>query len=475
MIKGILISNVIILLFIFSNVSLIYGLGLKESDFYGFNDQQKMLYGDEFDLIIIAPSWFQKSLEPLVEHKNNHDIKTIMITLRDIYKSKYFDVTGRDDAERVKYFIKSALEEWNIKYVLLAGGRKGGIFQPKWWVPARYSHVYPWYEESFLCDLYFADIYDENGNFSSWDSNGNGVFGEWNINGKDILDMYPDVYVGRLPFKNRNQVEMMVNKIITYETTANGTNWFKKCIGVAGDTWPDDDIYEGEMITEAALSYLDDFEKSYLWTSTGAFTCKQDVIDELNKGCGFLVFSGHADPMTWCTHPPHVDDWVDAPNVFEMDEIENGDMAPITLVGGCNNAQFDVSFFNFIKGIFEDGLRYFIKYPSIPQGYYEYDWGYRCWSWSLATKSDKGCIAIMGNTGLGFEGEGEECLTRYNGYLIQQFFKIYSEGKDILGEVFAYQIMSYMDKFQPMENKSDCKVIQEWVLLGDPSLKIGGY
>ena len=464
----------IILLIILTQTPLIVGYGLKESEMISLKEKQSS--DNDYDLIIISSSWIKKGLAPLVDHKNNHNIKTICVTMRDILRGKYFEVVGRDDAEKVKYFIKSALDEWNIKYVLLAGGRKGGLFQAKWWVPVRYSEVYPWWKESFLCDLYFADIYDSNGNFSSWDSNENGVFSEWNENGKDILDMYPDVIVGRLPFKNRNELETIVGKIINYENNANGSEWFEKCVGVAGDTWPDSDfIFEGELITEAAFSYLNPFEKSYLWTSIGTFTCKQDVINEVNKGCGFLVFSGHADPMTWSTHPPHTDEWIDAPAAFEMDEFTNGEKLPIALIGGCNNAQFDVGILNLLKGVLEDGFRYFIKYPAIPQGYWEYDWGYRCWSWSMATQKNGGCVAIMGNTGLGFEEKGLECLNCYNGYLIQQFFKYYSEGKDILGEVYASQITSYMDSYPPMENKSHCKVVQEWVLLGDPTLKIGGY
>jgi hypothetical protein len=464
-----LIINVLIFLLVISNSPLING----ESNLF---KKQLSITDNEYELIIITSSKFQESLTPFVEHKNNLGIDTTCITCRDIYNGKYFNVEGRDDAEKVKYFIKSAIEEWNIKYVILAGGRKGGILQPKWWVPARYSHVYPWYEEYFLSDLYFADIYDAEGNFSTWDTNENDIFGEWNNDGKDILDMYPDVCLGRLPFKNNNEVDIMVSKIITYETTAHGSDWFKKCIGIAGDTWADEnDYYEGEMITEAAFSYLENFEKIFLWTSTGAFTCKQDVVDAVSLGCGFLVFSGHSDPMTWCTYPPHGEEWIEAPDVFEMDQIINGDKMPITLVGGCNSAQFDISIFNIIKGIFEMGIRYFFDYPGIPKGYYEYDWGYRSWSWGLATKSDMGSIAVMGNTGLGYEEKNEECLTEYNGYLIQQFFKFYSEGEDILGEIFNLQIMNYMDTFPPMENKDDCKVVQEWILLGDPSLKIGGY
>ncbi|KYK34711.1 MAG: hypothetical protein AYK22_04945 [Thermoplasmatales archaeon SG8-52-3] len=431
---------------------------------------------DNFDMIIITSTWFESSLYPLVEHKNIHNIKTVCISCRDIYRSIYFDVEGRDNAEKIKYFIKSAYDNWGIKYVLLIGGRRGGLFKPTWWVPVRYSNVVAWYKEPFLCDLYFADIYDTEGNFSSWDSNGNGIFAEWDENGKDILDMYPEVCVGRLPCKNIEELEIIVDKIINYENTAYGSEWFYKYVGIAGDTWPEqNDFYEGEMITEAAFDYLIGFESSYLWTSTGSFKDKQDVIDEVNKGCGFLVFCGHGDPMIWGTYPPHEKEWIDGPLYDQMDEFINGEKLPITLVGGCNNAQFDVSFLNFIKGVLEKGLKYFIKYPGIPQGYYEYDWGSKCWAWSMVTVKDGGCVAIMGNTGLSYSMTGEQCLSKFEGFLIQQFFRSYQEGKDTLGDAYNSQLIYYMDIYPSMINRSDCKVVQEWTLLGDPSLKIGGY
>ena len=56
------------------------------------------------------------------------------------------------------------------------------------------------------------------------------------------------------------------------------------------------------------------------------------------------------------------------------------------------------------------------------------------------------------------------------------------EGKDILGETHAATITNYLTKFPIDWNveigsdiQIDCKTVQEWVLLGDPSLKIGGY
>lgn len=80
-----------------------------------------------YDFIIITPAGFSNELQPLAAHKEQHAITTKIVTLDDIYDSVFFPVEGRDDAEKIKYFIKNALDTWNVTYVLLVGGRKPGI------------------------------------------------------------------------------------------------------------------------------------------------------------------------------------------------------------------------------------------------------------------------------------------------------------------------------------------------------------
>ncbi len=201
----------------------------------------------QYDMVIIAPSAFATELQKLVEHKNNHNVKTVLKTTEEIYA----EYSGVDDAEKIKYFIKDAIEEWGIKYVLLVGGLKSTIYaKPKdtascgytgWYVPVRYSNLISG-EPGYPCDLYYADIYKEGGEFDNWDSNGNGIFAEWtNIEGEpeDILDLYPDVNVGRLACRSVQEVKDMVNKIINYETTAYGSDWFNRILVVSGDGFLD--------------------------------------------------------------------------------------------------------------------------------------------------------------------------------------------------------------------------------------------
>jgi hypothetical protein len=45
----------------------------------------------------------------------------------------------------------------------------------------------------------------------------------------------------------------------------------------------------------------------------------------------------------------------------------------------------------------------------------------------------------------------------------------------ILGQAHTQALIDYLNAFPPMLDKLDCKTVQEFVLLGDPSLQIGGY
>ena len=55
---------------------------------------------DEYDMVIIAPDTFSTNIQPLITHKNSHDVNTFLKTTEEIY----VEYTGRDDAEKVKLF-----------------------------------------------------------------------------------------------------------------------------------------------------------------------------------------------------------------------------------------------------------------------------------------------------------------------------------------------------------------------------------
>ena len=426
---------------------------------------------DNYDLLIITPKQFEKTLQPLINHKNRHNIRTKLVTLDEVYKEMFWH--GRDKPEKIKYFIKNAVEEWSIKYVLLIG-----YFRL---LPIRYVYNDENYEHFpepfFISELYYADIYDKNGSFSNWDTNNNGIFGEWKgetAQDKDI-DLYPDVYVGRLACRNKLELKTMIDKIIKYETQTYGADWFNRIVVVAGDTYPEGQYdfptpeYEGEENAKTVLSFMPGFENTTLFTSDGTLTGSKDVIREINKGCGFLFFDGHANPRSWSTHPPNQTTWVDGLSTRTMTRLFNGYKLPVCVVGGCHNLQFDVNLLNLLKEPFKS----FMYSTGI----------YECWGWKLTRKIGGGSIATIGCSGLGMTKEDKESYEGASDYLDSQFFYEYGiNGTSILGECWGKAISNYLDRFpidwdtpSSWDYAYDAKTVQQWILMGDPSLKIGGY
>ena len=450
-------------------------------------------FNNAYDLLIIAPSRWKDILQPLVEHKEKHGIKTKLLCVEDIL-SKY---DGRDDAEKVKYAIKDEIEKDGIKYVLLFGGMKRQSM--RWWVPVRYSHLddnSSW-ESSFLSDLYFADIYKyEDGKivFEDWDSNGNGICAEWNAKNKDVLDLYPDVYVGRLACRNKREAKLLVDKIIEYENSnAKQQEWFRRFITIGGDSFPDKDVgtdyIEGQVENEQAIKFMDGFNATRIWVEGGdvQFT-PENAVNILSQGEGFVYFSGHGNPASWATHPHNdFNTWIDF-SLADIKSLKNDGKLPVLVVGGCHNCQFNVSIFKFLQ----EGI----------WAYYLGDMAPECWGWQFVSNANGGSIATIGNTGLGYGTIGDgpvdeipdsvpdgipDCIQYLDGWLEPHFFEVYNHyGKHVLGEIFETAITDYINKFpinwnmrwQDNPHTADLvnlKTVEEWVLFGDPSLQIGGY
>jgi len=421
-----------------------------------------------YDLLIIAPKKFTRALKPLVTHKNSVGVNAKLITLDEVYSHETCQ-QGRDQAEKIKYFIKYSIEEWGIKYVLLVGDFRS--------MPVRYCYNdWPWevYQEPrFISELYYADIYDSEGNFSSWDYNNNSIFGEWcgdEAQDKDI-DLHPDVYVGRLACRNVLELHTLVNKIITYETTTYGSEWFKRFVVVGGDTYreynnPNWTGYEGEEHTLRALENMSDFEHVKLWTSDGSFTGPRDVTRAINNGCGFIFLECHSKPLKIYTALPNSKISVVALSRFTINFMRNKNMLPILVVLGCHSAEFDVG----LRRLGERPLNFFSWIPEH-------------WACKLNRKVNGGSIATIGSTGLAYTKEDKESFEEASDYLYPRFFYEYgTNGTEILGEVWGKTISDFIDRY-PIDwgtsalgdDSIDVTTAQQCVLLGDPSLKIGGY
>jgi hypothetical protein len=249
-------------------------------------------------------------------------------------------------------------------------------------------------------------------------------------------------------------------------------------------------VYEGEWTTGnellkgrgGALYYMpNDFTKKILWGSNGGITGMSEVIEEFSKGAGFIFFSGHGSPSSWGDQYPGIPGnrqngsytglITYSTKLFPyliMDfSIRNYNMPAILAVGGCHNSQFNVSY---IAGKLDIGGRHHM---------WCYGFGAaECWSWWLTRLNNRGAIASMGNTGLGYGTLGDDCnIGGLDAWITTEVFRQYSiEGHDILGDAYVNTLIDYVNLFDlTLLEEGHAKTVQQWVLHGDPSLKIGGY
>jgi hypothetical protein len=237
-------------------------------------------------------------------------------------------------------------------------------------------------------------------------------------------------------------------------------------VHIAGDTYTFNNYNEGEINSQDIIENMTGFNHNKLWTSMQTFTGPQDVIKAINYGCGFLFFAGHGGPISWSTHPPQDPETsIKGPSVYDMKYLKNKDMLPICIVGGCHNSMFNNTFFK--------------------KSWMGKKYGMECWSWWLTRKVGGGSIATIGNTALGYgpEDKLDPSPGGGGGYLSRYFFQEYGQNcTDILGKTWSNTITNYLkrhpiewDKNSFHDTTIDIKSVQEWVLFGDPSLKIGGY
>lgn len=116
-----------------------------------------------------------------------------------------------------------------------------------------------------------------------------------------------------------------------------------------------------------------------------------------------------------------------------------------------------------------------------PDTYHE--WVPRCLGWEWVRQPKSGAIGYIAQSSTSWgevgdkdhNGVPDETENGYSSGICNEFFKVFGEGKQILGEIHGTAITNYVDTFPVMHDNVMCKCVQEWVLLGDPSLKIGEY
>jgi hypothetical protein len=436
--------------------------------------------GDAYDLVIIAPAAFESKIQPLIDHKISKGVNTTFKSVEDILN----EYEGVDEPEQIKYFIKEAYDTWGIKYVLLFGGLKSHIKANDkddrnhgatgWYVPVRYSNIVEFDEGNYISDLYYGDLYDAYGNFSSWDSNSDGIYAAGGAGlgiPDDDLDLYPEVYVGRLAVSNKFEVGLMVKKIITYESSGpDEKSWYGTMIGVGGKTFENySGQPDGEYLCDLAIDDMGDIVDNPVRVystnrDTGGFVpTPKDITKAISQGAGYVDFEGHGNPLVWDTiwfDGEYPEDWCGGVSLYHFLKLFNGNKLPVIIVGGCHNGMFNVSTLPTLLD--KDGSRFYCYGLPAPV----------CFSWGFVVKPRGGAIASTGCTGYGVGYEGDP--VSLSAELESNFFyQIGQNGSANLGSAHSGAIRKFISEEEVGQTEAYC--ITNWQIFGDPSLKLGGY
>ena len=402
-----------------------------------------VIFPDEYDLLIITPVEFESALQPLVDHKNNDldpPVRTIMVTLDDIPS-----YGGYDEQEDIKYYIKDSIETWGITYLLLVGAGledEGELF------PVRYAWLSsPPHEDYFPSDAYYADIYNSTGGFSDWDVDEDGKYAEYSTD-VDDMDLIPDVYLGKLPANDVEEVNIVVDKIINYRLH----NVMTHKIGqVGGDTFVGDpgEVLEGEYANTKVLEKLPGYANTNIWASLNKLT-KPNIRSGWHGNVDFMDLSGHGSVLSWATHPPLDDStWIPPATI-------------ISQVNGFMYMDFDIY-------LFRNKKLPVVMYNSCSN--HKYSRSPDCLGWYSIQKEGGGAIATFAASGIGYGAQGTAEVERVMGWMEVHIFDEMYKNK-ILGLALGNCLTNYFNTFQSNMQKTDYITLCEFSLFGDPTLPI---
>lgn len=246
---------------------------------------------EKYDYVIITTDSLKNSVEPLKKWRENLGCSVKVVTVSWIYSN--YD--GEDNPEKIRNFLVDKYAEWGIKYVLIVGSTSR--------VPMR--NCYPSASEKTPTDYYYADL------TGNWDSNGDGKYGEY---GSDAIDLYPEVYVGRIPVDDALTVEKICEKTINYERSREGWKYKAMLIGAISNFarektgWGKTD---GASLMEALKPILSgkNYEFFRMYEKEGispsSYSCEdslthENVLKYLPDGYGIL---------NWWAHGSATDAW----------------------------------------------------------------------------------------------------------------------------------------------------------------------
>ena len=371
------------------------------------------------DYIILSHHDFLDAIQPLVTQRTDQGMRVTLVDVQDVYDEFGY---GMMSAEAIRDFLAYTYRYWQSPApsdVLLVGD---GTYDLRQYLGTSAPTFLPPFLE--MVDFDLGETATDNRYVA--------------VSGDDIL---PDMNIGRLPANTSNQAEVMVDKILRYESLSPGEAWTKNVLfvtdnleGGGGNFYElSDAIADGyaDPPTNTAKLLPEEYTRTKIYqgmtcpSQNPSVDCRQEISDSINAGTLMVSYIGHGSKTFWASE--HLYD-IDA-----VKESTNVDKMPIMLPMTC------------IEGYFAD--------PGI---------GDESTSEAGLRFPDGGAVASWAPTGYG--------LSTGHDYLERGFFlSVFHEGEERIGASTTAAKL-YLIANSPPGKYLD--MIDTFLLLGDPALRL---
>ncbi len=360
------------------------------------------------DYLIISPAEFIPFLSGLVDLRKSQGLKVVIEDVQAIYDAY---AGGRPLPSAIQAFLEESYFTWSPTplYVLLVGD---GTHDPRGYLPLSSATFIP----PFLADVdpWMGETAADNRYVS--------------VDGEDAL---PDMIIGRLPANDIAELDIMVSKIVQYETNPFQSPWQHQAVFVADDPDTGGDFHS---LTEILIGKFpaNPFSAQRLYFQTPDPNLTVEEIEAIkaefrkqlqqvwDAGNGLMMFTGHSSIHQWAHEIFfHLDD---------VSGLENGQKLPVVLEMTCFTGSFQIPAF-----------------PTLDEALLRHPGG--------------GAVAVWGSTGLG--------IATGHHWLAEGFMKtIYQDGISDIGSA------TLAGKLNLLSVGSHLDLIDTFNLLGDPATNL---
>ncbi len=374
------------------NKCALHSYGSPESSDY----RSSRVYGDssqEYPYLIITAPELESAFSPLLEWKMKKGMRAATVSIDSILSS----YAGRDDPEKIRNFLIDAYQNGTI-WVLLGGDEDV--------VPVRYAYPTnasspPAMTKQHISDLYYSDVDGE------WDEDNDGIWGE---PGDDSPDIYPDLFVGRVPCSDSGEAASFVEKLLLYEKNpGNGsTDYLSSLLWICSDQMRDWSDGVGQHVLASQYADSNFFQDLSTLIEDPSGSAENPIgpagpscIETMNQGWGIISVLAHGlpqgfvaksnqtntDPKSWVVTAPGEED-----GHGHLPSLSNQGKYGIMYSIACKQSAIDVD-----------------KYPTMGSE--------PCVGEVYPLSPNNGGVAFLGYTRWGWVGSSYKLLEKFLQYL----------------------------------------------------------